>query len=574
MSKRLFESGLKLAGILFLDVKGFSKLSHAQLERFMVSVWPELGAVIDPYRTALLDLNTWGDGIIAVSDNPVKLARLSLALRDYFRVTNFEEKSLPNTLQARISLHAGPVFIGFDPIRKSQGVIGSEVNLAARVEPVIVPGEVWTTEAFAHMISNHESAEKLAFDDLGPRQLAKNHGSKRLLRLRRTDETAALSASIENAIKAETRNTELRRAFDVIAIGALNTDFIASATSLRKLNPALIAEHEQYFELGKERPADRDEVRAVIEKIGTSILVPCLGGSSFNTIHALARSLPELTLGFVGVAGTSRAPIGFRPLLESLNVDCQLIKNSGAESGVCVSYISRGERSLLTWPGANTEIASYLRDQREEIISALGRARLVHVTSLFDHDSPPVLAGILREAKNQNPWLQISFDPGHDWVRRVKSGDQGGPIKEILDLSTYLFLNSTEFGILGSDTEIQDDAEVAEDIFKYLSSQTVLILLKRYDEIRVFHRLHKRLKQIHYFNEPLTSKDIEDATGAGDVFAAGLFIAMLVPGLELRHGLGLGLRLARQKLKHSGSTDFSKFSNIVEEFIDTVYLNK
>ena len=69
-------------------------------------------------------------------------------------------------------------------------------------------------------------------------------------------------------------------------------------------------------------------------------------------------------------------------------------------------------------------------------------------------------------------------------------------------------------------------------------------------------------------------QDIEDATGAGDVFAAGLFVAMLVPGLELQDGVNLWLELARQKLRHAGSTGLSTFSSIVEKFIDNTYLQR
>jgi sugar/nucleoside kinase (ribokinase family) len=238
-----------------------------------------------------------------------------------------------------------------------------------------------------------------------------------------------------------------------------------------------------------------------------------------------------------------------------------------------VSYISRGERSLLTWPGVNVEMAEYLRKNKAEIIATLGRARLVHVTSFFDAESPRELARILREAKYQNPWLQISFDPGHDWVRKIKTGDHSDPISEIMDISTYLFLNQVEFEILGSDTGLKNDQELAEDIFEHLTSQTILILLKRYDEIRVFHRLHKRVKEIKFSNEPLAPAQIEDATGAGDVFAAGLFVAIMVPGLELRDGVNLGLHLVRKKLLAHGCSDYPAFARIVDDYIDTVYAN-
>jgi sugar/nucleoside kinase (ribokinase family) len=423
------------------------------------------------------------------------------------------------------------------------------------------------------MLEPHATSEKLAFDDLGPVQLAKGYGSRKLLRLRRVGESPVVSASTEAAIKAEKTLNSLRDAYDVVGIGALNTDYIATAQSLRKLNPGLIAEHEQFFELGKERPASKEEVTKVIQTITRGLLSPCLGGSSFNTIHALASALPDLRLSFIGVAGASDARRGFTETLHSLDVDTRLLKSSEQESGICVSYISRGERSLLTWPGVNLEMAEFLRENRAEIIATLGRAKLVHVTSFFDAQSPAELAGILREAKYQNPWLQISFDPGHDWVRKIKTGDQSDPIREIMDLSTYLFLNQVEFELLGNDIGIKDDQELAEDIFEHLTSQTILILLKRYDEIRVFHRLHKRVKEIKFSNEPLAAAQIEDATGAGDVFAAGLFIAILVPGLELRDGVNLGLHLVRKKLLGSGCSDYPAFARIVDDYIDKAYAN-
>ena len=102
----------------------------------------------------------------------------------------------------------------------------------------------------------------------------------------------------------------------------------------------------------------------------------------------------------------------------------------------------------------------------------------------------------------------------------------------------------------------------------------MLILLKRYDEIRVYHRLHRRLKEIRFLNDPLLPGSVEDATGAGDVFAAGLFIAIMIPGMELRDGVELGLRMVRTKLKSAGATKFSTFARIVDDYVDSVYAQR
>jgi sugar/nucleoside kinase (ribokinase family)/class 3 adenylate cyclase len=572
--RKLVRPTLRLAGIMFLDVKSFSTLTQTQLERFLDSVLPELAEVIDPYRSSLLELNTWGDAIVAVSADPVQIARLALDIRDYFRKTNFEAKGLPSVMQTRISLHAGTVKHGYDPIRRCDGVVGSNLNLAARIEPIITPGEVWSTHEFGEMLEPHAPAERLAFDTLGVRELARSYASRLLLRLRRSEEPRDLSELTRSLLEALGTRAQLRKAFDVIGIGALNTDYIATATSLKRLKPDLIAEHERHFEIGTERAASLEHVQSIIGQIGSSVLTASLGGSSFNTIHALARAVPELRLAYIGVAGHSSAQPGFLDTLQSLNVDTSCVRPAGGESGICVSYITRGERSMLTSPGVNTEMAEHLRKNKAQISVALGSARLVHVTSLFDSESPAILASLIRDAKYHNPWLQVSFDPGHDWVRRVKSADDSDPIRELMSLSSYLFLNQVEFELLASDLGIKDDQDLARDIFQHLSSQAVLILLKRYDEIRVFHRLHQRLKEIRFRNETLSPSKIEDATGAGDVFAAGLFIAIMMPGLELRDGIELGLRMVRCKLASAGSTQFTAFSRIVEDYVDSVYSQK
>jgi sugar/nucleoside kinase (ribokinase family) len=433
---------------------------------------------------------------------------------------------------------------------------------------------VWSTIEFAQILRPHASAERLAFDDLGPKDLAKGYGTHSLLQLRRADESPSLSPIAEDSLKATRARSTVVTALDVVGIGALNTDYIATATSLKKIKPDLISEHEQFFELGRARLASHSEVHDVISQVGRGLLTVSLGGSSFNTIHALARALPDRQLAFVGVAGTSEAEIGFIDVFRSLNIDTSCVQSSSNDAGICVSYITRGERSLLTSPGVNIEMASHLARRKNDIINMLGRARLVHVTSMLDSKSPEILAAILREAKDQNPWLQVSFDPGHEWVRRVKSADNADPIREIMSLSSYLFLNRVEFELLASDLGIKDDQELAKDIFQHLSSQAVLILLKKYDEVRVYHRLHKRIKEIRFLNEPLTPKQVEDATGAGDVFVAGLFIAIMIPGLELRDGIELGLRMVRKKLATPGSTHFSSFTRIVEDYVDSIYAHK
>lgn len=174
---------------MFSDVAGYSNLTEPRLKVFLETVLPEVGALIDVFRKDLVEVNTWGDAVVCASQDPYVVARLALDLRDFYRNKNWADMHLPDSLTCRIALHAGVVYTGDDPIRKLPGIIGTQVNLAARIEPVTVPGQVWVSEQF-HNLIDPRSDSTLAFDDLQERPLAKKFGSARLFRLRRHHERA------------------------------------------------------------------------------------------------------------------------------------------------------------------------------------------------------------------------------------------------------------------------------------------------------------------------------------------------------------------------------------------------
>lgn len=157
--------------ILFADVKGFSRLSDHQSGVFLASVLPLIGESLGAPRQA----NTWGDGIVAFFDTTTSALRAALTLRDAFRGFDWSNSGLPR-LEIRIALHAGEAFEGWDPVRGCRGMIGVEINRAARIEPVVAPNHVYVTEDFR--IRCH--GDGLAFHDLGSVPLAKSWGDDRL----------------------------------------------------------------------------------------------------------------------------------------------------------------------------------------------------------------------------------------------------------------------------------------------------------------------------------------------------------------------------------------------------------
>lgn len=210
----------KIMAILFSDIAGYSRLTEAQLRVFVQKPLADLAGLIDGVRDQLIELNTWGDAIVAVSPDPYVLSHLALDLRDFFRNRNWVDDNLPESLSCRIALHAGAVYTGSDPIRKKEGLVGTQVNLAARIEPVTAPGEVWVTEQFVKLI-DPEGDPTLQFDDLGERPLAKKFGSARLYRLRRAQEPREAPPDIiVEPIAEAPRSRELEIAIHMAKHGA------------------------------------------------------------------------------------------------------------------------------------------------------------------------------------------------------------------------------------------------------------------------------------------------------------------------------------------------------------------
>jgi hypothetical protein len=137
----------------------------------------------------------------------------------------------------------------------------------------------------------------------------------------------------------------------------------------------------------------------------------------------------------------------------------------------------------------------------------------VHVTSLLDAESPAEQLAVLTRAKQLNPWMQITFDPGHEWAVNPT-----GAVLGILGLADFVFVNFREFKALRRYRHGQLDAEVARGLLSRCAPGATALVTKRYDLVGVF-RLERADGAVEQFRLALpfaADGALEDATGAGD----------------------------------------------------------
>jgi sugar/nucleoside kinase (ribokinase family) len=164
---------------------------------------------------------------------------------------------------------------------------------------------------------------------------------------------------------------------------------------------------------------------------------------------------------------------------------------------------------------------------------------VVHVTSFLDPDGGRELHRLLAEVRRRSPGTVISFDPGHAW-----STDPSPAVLAMAALSDFLLLNGREYADLGS-------------LLPGGGATTVVV--KRPGRVEVLApgaepEVHRHL--------PLPQDEVEDATGAGDIFAAGLLAGLAARPRRTGEGVRLGMALARHKLRHVGSAGHRDFAGI------------
>ncbi|MEY2529226.1 MAG: hypothetical protein QOJ05_1316 [Verrucomicrobiota bacterium] len=185
-----FEAWVRASGrqeikaIMFADVVGYSKLPETVIPKYVAQFNQRVSRLIAESSAAPINCNTWGDGLFFVFNGVEDAGRFALDLRDLVLATDWVDLGLPHRLSIRIGIHAGPVYVNFDPIVRQISFTGAHVSRAARIEPIAHEGEVFTSEEFAALAAADQS-KGFSCDLVGTTALAKSYGLFRVYSLER-----------------------------------------------------------------------------------------------------------------------------------------------------------------------------------------------------------------------------------------------------------------------------------------------------------------------------------------------------------------------------------------------------
>ncbi len=176
----------RVMGIVFADVVGFGSLTESEVHAFASTLLPECTDLAQRHRAAYC--NTWGDAIVAYFDSLEDSLDYALDLRDLFRNRNWGAHQDPyrTPLSVRIGMHASDVFVAQNDAVPGGAIFGTQVSLAARIEPVTTPNEVFASEAAVAAIKRGN----LVITSLGKVALPKERRHEKLFWVRRKGESS------------------------------------------------------------------------------------------------------------------------------------------------------------------------------------------------------------------------------------------------------------------------------------------------------------------------------------------------------------------------------------------------
>lgn len=173
--------------LLFADLKGFSRFNDVQIDIFCQQLLPLIKRELDRIE-GIEELNTWGDGLFVVFNTPQQGAEAGLKLCELMATPEvlalWHAAKLDGVPALRVSLHSAPVRRMYNPLTDQTTHWGTNINIAARIEPVTPINQVYASVATAALLA-FDGSEGYHADFVGVVPLAKAFGAQEIFRVRR-----------------------------------------------------------------------------------------------------------------------------------------------------------------------------------------------------------------------------------------------------------------------------------------------------------------------------------------------------------------------------------------------------
>ena len=281
------------------------------------------------------------------------------------------------------------------------------------------------------------------------------------------------------------------------------------------------------------------------EAIATTVRMHT-GGSGVNT--AIALSKMDMDVGFIGRVGQDTLADQVLADLRAAGVDCTHIQTDpNVSTGlVFIAVTADGERTMFSARGANA-----FTDAGMINANCFDQCRWVHLSgySFLSHHQYEATMVALDLAEN-SPYTRVSLDVSTEPALRACT-----KIIEVLSRIDVIFPNEAELTLLSKGRPINESLD-------YLLDQGVHAIVTKCGHKGSILALDGKRTRM-----PAFDVEVEDTTGAGDSFDAGVVLGRLI-GLSWEASVALGNALGGLATTQNGSGVDSIRRNVVAKLIE------
>jgi len=278
---------------------------------------------------------------------------------------------------------------------------------------------------------------------------------------------------------------------DVIAVGGISIDYIFKINKLPKKNMAsLLLEHGTFY--GGRAP----NVSVVLAKLGFNSAIISVAGNDFRKMgyEEYLKNLKIVTTGLAINQETKTTQI-------YLFVDID---------GHNHTYVDLGSEEI------NQSIIKSYDNVWKELVN---QTTIIHVSS----GNPALNKKILKIRRDLSLKIPVSFDVGNDIFFHDEKY-----LREILNETTFLFMNEFEFGHLNGILHLHEPT----DIFNFAGNIKALSIVYKNRRVELYTKDRK-------YCLPKIKNMLEDFTGTSDAYVSG-FIAGYLKGFDYIRSMALG----------------------------------
>lgn len=322
----------------------------------------------------------------------------------------------------------------------------------------------------------------------------------------------------------------------LIGIGAINFDFIFSN------NKSDSKENKNTYDDGEERFINFNDFKNEFGKAKSFVknsFKTQVGGSSLLAIKTAKNMCSNIRTAYVGVYGKTPTqvkdtalPADNKTLRKELStfVDDMtwVFEDTSEETGMAIVKQYKHRRHHIDiLPGANGQLLDKIKQNGEDkFVDFLSSAKWIHLSSLSDINQFKAICDYLEKAKEKNPFLTISVDPGYEYTKK-----QIEVLQRIFPISDFVFLNKTELSNISFNLGLstKDKLNILGQEMLNVSLAPQVLIVKNKNKSLLLNLIDGAPFVRTYYHKKLLGIRILNDTGAGDAFAGGFIAGMLSP---------------------------------------------